>query len=467
MASDILIVDDEADIRALIAEILEDEDYKTRQACNSTEAMREINIRRPNLVILDIWLKQSALSGLEILDQIKELHPALPVIMISGHGTIEIAVDATRRGAYDFIEKPFKIDRLLLLVRRATEAARLFEENLELRRKAGLTLDLIGRSAGINQVRNAIQKVASTASRVLITGPAGAGKEVVASLIHAKSARSNGPFIVLNCATLDPARMEHELFGSGSAETATAGQRRIGVLERAHGGTLLLDEVTDMSRETQGKIVRVLHEQRFRRVGGDTEVPVDVRVLASTNRDMQQEIAAGRFREDLFYRLNVVPVSVPALRDRRDDIPLIVQHFLRQSTEASGRPLRAIGEDAMVALQAYDWPGNVRQLRNVIDWVLIMAPGPPRDDIRAEMLPSEIIASATNPALSDRRVEFMSMSLRDAREIFEREYLMLQVDRFDGNISRTANFVGMERSALHRKLKLLGVMQGDRLTRTG
>jgi len=352
MANDILIVDDEADIRALIAGILEDEGYDSRQAGNSEEALAKINDRVPSLLILDIWLQNSDLDGLGILDRVKEAHASLPVIMISGHGNIKTAVDAIKRGAYDFIEKPFKADRLLLLVRRAIEAARLERENRELLRKVGQTNELIGVSPGVTQVRSAIDKVAPTNSRVLITGPAGAGKEVVAGMIHARSGRMRGPMVVLNCATLNPERLESELFGTENRSSDPDAANAVGVFERAHKGTLFLDEVADMPLETQGKIVRVLQEQRFRRVGGKTEVEVDVRVIASTNRDLQQEIATGRFREDLFYRLNVVPVRVPALRDRREDIPRLTRYFLRQSAEASGMPLREISDDALAALQA-------------------------------------------------------------------------------------------------------------------
>jgi two-component system nitrogen regulation response regulator NtrX len=467
MANDILIVDDEDDIRAQIAGILEDEGYDTRQAANSDEALAKFNDRVPGLLILDIWLQNSALDGLAILDRVREAHANLPVIMISGHGNIKTAVDAIKRGAYDFIEKPFKADRLLLLVKRAIEAARLKRENEELLRKVGSTNELIGNSPSLTQVRSAIEKVAPTNSRVLITGPAGAGKEVVAGMIHACSGRVNGPMVVLNCATLNPERLETELFGTENPSETPGAANVVGVFERAHKGTLFLDEVADMPLETQGKIVRVLQEQRFRRVGGKTEVEVDVRVIASTNRDLQQEIAVGRFREDLFYRLNVVPVRVPALRDRREDIPRLTRFFLRQSAEASGMPLREISEDALAALQAYDWPGNVRQLRNVIDWLLIMAPGGSQDLVRADMLPPEIVSVAPTTLRLDHGVEIMGMPLRDARETFEREYLLAQVNRFGGNISRTASFVGMERSALHRKLKSLGVTQGERPVKAG
>ncbi|MEQ8585901.1 MAG: sigma-54 dependent transcriptional regulator [Thalassobaculaceae bacterium] len=463
MANDILIVDDEADIRMLIGDILEDEGYESRQAANSTEALEAIRRRMPSLVILDIWLQNSELDGLGILGAIQRDHPGLPVIMISGHGTIETAVTAIKKGAYDFIEKPFKADRLLFMVQRAIEAARLRRENDELKRRSGTGIDLVGLSAGINMVRASIEKVAPTGSRVLITGPAGVGKEIVARRIHERSRRAAGAFVVLNCATLTPDRLETELFGT---EPGGAEPRTVGTLELAHKGTLLLDEVADMPLETQGKILRVLQEQSFRRVGGDTEVEVDVRVIAATNRDLQQEMSAGRFREDLFYRLNVVPIRVPPLRERREDVPLLARHFVTQSAEASGMAARPLGEDAVAALQAYEWPGNVRQLRNVVDWMLIMAGGGARDPIRADQLPPEI-GSATPASLRwEKGSEIMGLSLREARETFEREYLLAQVNRFGGNISRTASFVGMERSALHRKLKSLGLQQAEKPVRS-
>ncbi|MGE0093605.1 MAG: sigma-54-dependent transcriptional regulator [Alphaproteobacteria bacterium] len=462
MAHDILIVDDEADIRSLIAGILKDEGYGTREAGNSDQALEAVVGRRPSLVVLDIWLQGSKLDGLQILDLVKRDHPDVPVVMISGHGNIETAVTAIRKGAYDFIEKPFKSDRLLLLVQRAIEAAALKRENEELRFRAGGNHELVGQSSVINQVRQAIERVAPTSSRVLVSGPAGVGKEIVARFVHARSRRSAGPFVVLNCATMQPERMEGELFGFEPGAAGPGAPAKTGTFERAHGGTLLLDEVSDMPMETQGKIVRVLQEQSFERVGGQVRVEVDVRVLATTSKDLKEEIAEGRFREDLFYRLNVVPVRVGPLRERREDIPLLAKFFMERAAEVAGVPPREIGMDAMAALQAYEWPGNVRQLRNVIDWLLIMAPGDARDVIRADMLPPEIGAIASPVVGWNKSDEIMGLPLREAREIFEREYLMAQVTRFGGNISRTASFVGMERSALHRKLKSLGVAGADK-----
>jgi two-component system, NtrC family, nitrogen regulation response regulator NtrX len=457
MAHDILIVDDEADIRALIAGILEDEGYKTREAGSSDEALEGIRARRPSLVVQDIWLQGSRLDGLGVLEAVKRDHPEVPVVMISGHGTIETAVQAIRVGAYDFIEKPFQADRLLLVVERAIEAARLRRENEELRLRSGSAGEVIGTSPHVLQVRQAIDRVAPTNSRVLVTGPAGSGKEVVSRLIHAHSRRADGPFVVLNCAAMHPDRMEIELFGTEHAADGPGSPRKIGTFEQAHGGTLLLDEVADMPLETQGKIVRVLQDQMFERVGGGKRVEVDVRVIASTNRDLPSEMAAGRFREDLYYRLNVVPVRMPSLRERREDIPLLARHFMQVAAQGAGVQARPLGADALAALQAYDWPGNVRQLRNVMDWLLIMAPGDSREAVRADMLPPEI--GAITPAVLrwEKSSEIMTLPLREARELFEREYLLAQINRFAGNVSRTAAFVGMERSALHRKLKLLGV----------
>ena len=454
MAYEILIVDDEADIRMLTSGILEDEGYHTREAADADAALASIEQRRPSLVLLDIWLQGSRMDGLGILDAIKKEHADLPVIMMSGHGTIETAVSALKRGAYDFIEKPFKTDRMLLLIHRALEGERLKQENEELRLRTGGSDDLIGESSAISTVRQAVEKVAPTNARVMITGPAGSGKEVVARLIHRKSKRAKGPFITLNCALLEPERVEAELFG---VDTPSDGNgHKVGVLERAHNGILFLDEVADMPAETQGKVVRALQEQTFQRVGGKTKVSVDVRVISSSTRDLKHEISEGRFREDLFYRLSVVPVVIPRLMERREDIPELARHFMLRSAKAIGQTAREFGEDALAALQAYDWPGNIRELKNIVERVLILAPQT-SDLIRADILAKEITSGAADTVRMDRSSEIMSLPLRQAREIFEREYLLAQVNRFGGNISKTAEFVGMERSALHRKLKSLNV----------
>ena len=463
MAHEILIVDDEPDICLLIDGILRDEGYDTRVAGDSQAAIAAFRARRPALVILDVWLQGSHTDGLGILQTLQSEEPQVPVVMISGHGTIETAVTAIQQGAYDFIEKPFQSDRLLLVVRRALEAAALARENAELRLRAGPETGLTGNSPAITLLRAAIERVAPTGSRVLVTGPAGSGKEVVARMIHANSRRASGPFVALNCATLAPSRFEEELFGIEAGPDPLAQPRRAGVLERAHGGTLLLDEVSDMPLETQGKIVRVLQDQAFERLGGSARVKVDVRVLSTTNKDLQAEIATGRFREDLYYRLAVVPLKVPALKERREDVPSLASLFLQRSAEASGVPPRELSADALTALQAYDWPGNVRQLRNLVDWLLIMATGAAGDPIRPDMLPPEIGAGAPAVLTIDPTADIMSLPLREARDLFETQYLQAQLLRFGGNISRTAQFVGMERSALHRKLKQLGVHSDERV----
>jgi two-component system nitrogen regulation response regulator NtrX len=463
MAYDILIVDDEPDIRLLIDGILRDEGYETRGAGDADAALAAFRMRRPSLAILDVWLQGSRMDGLALLEAFHSEEPHVPVAMISGHGNIEMAVQAIQQGAYDFIEKPFKSDRLLLVVRRALEAAALARENAELRLRAGPETALTGDSAVISSLRAGVERVAPTGSRVMIHGPAGSGKEVVARMVHAHSRRSDGPFVVLNCATLAPARFEEELFGLETGADPIAQPRRAGVLERAHGGTLLLDEVSDMPLETQGKIVRALQDSTFERLGGSARVKVDVRVLSTTNKDLHNEIAAGRFREDLYYRLAVVPLKVPALKDRRDDVPPLAQLFIVRSAENAGMQPRELSADTLAALQAYDWPGNVRQLRNLMDWLLIMAPGSAADPIRADMLPPEIGSNAPALLNIDPAADIMGLPLRDARDLFETQYLQAQLLRFGGNISRTAQFVGMERSALHRKLKQLGVNSDEKV----
>ena len=455
MASDILIVDDEADIRELVAGILQDEGYDTRTARDSDDAMASIKARRPNLVFLDIWLQGSRLDGLQLLDSVKAEHPDMPVVMISGHGNIETAVAAIKQGAYDFIEKPFKADRLVLVADRALETSRLKREVKELKQLTPLATALIGHSTAINQLRATIDKVAPTNSRTLIVGPSGSGKELTARTIHAHSARAGGPFVVINAAAITPERMEIELFGVEQSDGAQA--RKVGALEEAHGGTLFIDEIADMPRETQNKILRVLVEQTFQRVGGSTKVSVDVRIISSTARNIEADIAAGKFREDLFHRLSVVPIRVPALAERRDDIPLLIEHFMDQISQATGLPKRTIGADALAVLQSHDWPGNVRQLRNNVERLMILAGGEPEAVISASMLPQDVGSMVPSMPAGNGGEHLMGMPLREAREAFEREYLKAQISRFNNNISRTAEFVGMERSALHRKLKALGM----------
>ena len=458
MASDILVVDDEADIRELVSGILEDEGHRCRLARDSDEALRIIEERRPNLVILDIWLQGSRLDGLEVLSIIKRIHPDLPVVIISGHGNIETAVTAIKRGAYDYIEKPFKADRLVLVTLRALEASQLRREVKHLKERSTQSAEMIGKSTAMNQLRSQIERVAPTNSRILIRGASGSGKELVARVLHAKSQRADRPFVVLNAAAMAPDRVEEELFGT---EDRTGGPRKVGALEEAHGGTLYIDEVADMPLETQGKVLRVLVEQKFLRLGGTQKVSVDVRIISSTSRDLEREMAEGRFREDLYHRLNVVPLRVPGLAERREDIADLIEYFVQQIAETSGLAARRIGEDAIAVLQAHDWPGNVRELRNNIERLMILAGGAPDAVISADMLPEEIGSNVPLP-VNGGAEHLMSLPLREAREIFEREYLLAQINRFGGNISRTAEFVGMERSALHRKLRALGVSSDQR-----
>ena len=452
-APDILIVDDETDIRLAVAGILQDEGFATREAASADQALEQVKTRAPSAVILDIWLEGSRMDGLQVLAAIKAMRPNVPVVMISGHGTIATAVEAIKHGAYDFIEKPFQADRLLMVLGRALEAARLRRENLELRSRAGAPEQLIGSCPPIAALRRTIERVGPTGSRVLISGPAGSGKEIVARQIHLHSPRASGPFVVVNCASLHPDRLVEMLFGGTKAQ----GEDAAGLLERADGGTLLLDEVGDMPLASQSSIIRILQDQKVERMNAHGPVEVDVRVIATTNRDLRSEVKKGLFREELFYRLSVVPVQVPSLAERREDIPELARHLMERAASAEGLPRRHLGEDAITALQAYPWPGNVRQLRNAINWLLILAPGGVGDPIRADMLPPEINSETPQMLKLQRSDEIMTLPLREAREMFEREYLMAQVIRYGGNISRTADFVGMERSALHRKLKSLGV----------
>src|SRR3954469_14345157 len=455
MSAEILIVDDEADIRDLVAGILEDEGYATRTAKNSDDALAAVALRRPGLVFLDIWLQGSRLDGLQLLEAMKQEHAELPIVMISGHGNIETAVAAIKQGAYDFIEKPFKADRLVLVAERALENSRLKREVKQLKQLAPLPPNLIGKSAAMSQLRQAIERVAPTNSRVMIVGPSGAGKELAARSMHDLSARASGPFIVINAAAITPERMEIELFGVDHSNGAE--QRKPGALEEAHGGTLFIDDVADLPRETQNKILRVLVDQTFQRVGGTAKVSVDVRIVSSTARNLEALIAEGKFREDLYHRLSVVPIRVPPLAERREDIPGLVDYFMDQISQATGLSKRRIGDDAMAVLQSHDWPGNVRQLRNNVERLMILAGGEPDAVLDASMLPPDVGSMVPSMPNGNGGEHLMGLALRDAREVFEREYLVAQISRFGGNISRTAEFVGMERSALHRKLKALGI----------
>lgn len=453
---DILIVDDERDIRELISDILKDEGFTTRLAGSSDEAMSEMNKEPPSLMVLDIWLKDSRMDGIDILKTVKRDNPDVPVIIISGHGNIEIAVAAIKQGAYDFIEKPFNIDQLMVVITRAMETSRLRRENSDLRRKDVTTTEMVGNSPAFRTLKSQLDKVIKSNGRVMLTGPAGAGKEIAARYVHANSDLAEGPFVTVNSASIEPDRMEEVLFGRES----TGRGIEPGLLEQAHGGLIYFDEIADMPLGTQSKILRVLTEQQFQRVGGADKVRVDLRVISSTTRNLGDEVDNGNFREELFHRLNVVPIDVPPLADRREDIPELAEHFIDTFNKSQGLPLRALSEESVAMLQTMAWPGNVRQLKNVIERVLIL--GADKGDISAAEIPGE----SRNEGVDEGRVvlsgSLATLPLREARELFEREYLLTQINRFGGNISRTANFVGMERSALHRKLKSLNVVTSSR-----
>jgi two-component system nitrogen regulation response regulator NtrX len=453
MAFDILIVDDEADIRQLVSGILEDEGYDTRTASDADSMLKSITQRRPHLIFLDIWLHGSRLDGMQLLDLVMREHPDLPVIMISGHGTIDTAVSAIQKGAFDFIEKPFKVDRLVLTAQRALETSSLKRKVQQLQSRTVESEYIIGQSSAANQLRSTLERIAPTNSRVMIYGASGSGKELAARYIHSLSQRAEGPFIALNAANITPQTMEAELFGT---EGEPGQPRKVGALEEAHGGTLYLDEVADMPVETQSRIMRVLLDQSFTRVGGATRVNVDVRLISSTGHNIEELVAQGKFRSDLYHRLAVVPVHVPALAQRREDIPQLIEYFMAQISATTGLPKRKIGEDAMAVLQSHDWPGNIRQLRNNVERLMILARGEADKVISADLLPSEV-GNNLPKTVSEGQENLMNLPLREAREIFEKDYLLAQISRFSGNISRTSEFIGMERSALHRKLKTLGI----------
>ncbi len=454
MAHEILIVDDEADIRNVIADLLQDEGYQTRTAEDGEKAVEQVRTRRPHLVILDIWLGNSRFDGIKALEIIQKEYPGLPTIMMSGHGNIETAVNAIKMGAYDYVEKPFKAERLLLVIKRALQASQLVRENQQLKQRVGPEKPLIGVSSYMLNLKTAIEKVASSNGRVFITGPTGAGKETVARKIHELSPRvAVGPFLVANCATINPELFDEELFGREEEGRVI----KAGLLEQAQGGTLMLDEIADISTASQSKLARVIHENSLKRLGGDKPIEVDVRIISTTSRDVNDMVKSGQFREDLYYRLNVVPMKVVPLSERREDIALLADQFLADYSKAHGHVKKHLTEESATILKAYDWPGNIRQLKNLVEWVMIMSAEKTDLAITPDLLPPEIRASMPSSTQTEDSFELLQLPLREARDYFEKKYLLSQVSRFYGNVSQTATFIGMERSALHRKLKSLGL----------
>ena len=451
----ILVVDDEKDIRQLLGQILSDEGYKVCLARNSESAMNEINENAPDLIILDIWLKDSHMDGIEILKTVRSNDHDIPVVVISGHGNIEIAVAAVKQGAYDFLEKPFNSEQLLVVIRRALEASRLRREITNLRRNELVASNMVGDSTSFKTLKTQLDKVTRSNGRVMLSGPAGSGKEIAARYIHINSHRAKEPFVSVSCASIEPNKMEEVLFG-----TEFDGIIKPGLLEKSNGGILFFDEVADMPLRTQSKILRVLVEQTFSRVGGNDLVRVDLRVISSTSKNLVAKISAGEFREELFHRLNVVPIKVPSLESRREDIPILTKHFTEQLRQTEGLPHRLFSESALTKMQTMPWPGNIRQLRNAVEQVLIL--GPENMPVEALELPEPRQIDKVNTVNNVFEENLINLSLRDAREVFEREYLMTQINRFGGNISKTAIFVGMERSALHRKMKTLSIVSENK-----
>jgi two-component system nitrogen regulation response regulator NtrX len=459
MAIDVLIIDDEADIRDIISDILKDEGFSSRSAASSEQAFKAISEKTPNAIILDIWLQGSDLDGLGILEIVKKQYPLMPVVVISGHGTIETAVSAIKMGAYDYLEKPFTHDKLMIVLKRACEAAKLRRENIDLKSKVIDKTEFVGNAAITTRLKSEIEKVAPTSGRVMVHGAVGSGKELTSRLIHKKSKRSNGPFIVFSPTSMPINKIQQELFGDNERHEANSlYNKRISILEAANNGTLYIDEVSDLPASAQNKLLKFLKDQTLMK-SGNKSINLNVRLITSTTKDLATEVTQGRFRQDLYYRLNVVPLSVPLLADRKEDIPLLVKYFVKQLSKFSGLKEREFSDESIAALQAYNWPGNVRQLRNVIEWTLIMNPPSAglMEKIKSDMLPQDVINNSVNISKPDTNLDMMSMPLRDAREVFERQYLTAQMNRFNNNISKTSTFVGMERSALHRKLKTLSI----------
>lgn len=459
MALDVLIIDDEADIRDIISDILKDEGFTSRAVASSEEAFKSISKKTPDAIILDIWLQGSDLDGLGILEIVKKQYPLMPVVVISGHGTIETAVSAIKIGAYDYLEKPFTHNKLMIVLKRACESAKLRRENIDLKSRVIDKTEFVGNATITTRLKGEIEKVAPTSSRVMIHGAIGSGKELASRLIHKKSRRANGSCIVFSPTSMSPHKIQQELFGDSERhDTNSLYNKRISLLEAANNGTLYIDEVGDLPNSAQSRLLKFLNDQILTK-SKNKSIKLDVRLITSTTKDLQVEIAHGRFRQDLYYRLNVVPLSVPILAERKEDIPLLVKYFVTQLSKFSGLKERQFSDEAIETLQAYNWPGNVRQLRNVIEWTLIMNPPSAgvMEKIKSDMLPQDVINNSVNISKPDTNLDMMSMPLREAREVFERQYLTAQMNRFNHNISKTSTFVGMERSALHRKLKTLSI----------
>ncbi|MDR1475150.1 MAG: sigma-54 dependent transcriptional regulator [Holosporales bacterium] len=455
---EILVVDDEQEVRALISDVLRDEGYTVKQASDGQSAVNVLNNSAPAVVLLDLWIGNNESAGMVILERIKEDYPYIPVIMISGHGTIDVAIDATRKGAHDFIEKPFVIDRLLLSVRRAVESYLLAEENFKLRKKVRQDNQLLGKSAEISQIKQTIKKVAGTNSRVFIIGPVGVETEAIAIETHNCSLRKNSPFILFNCANITSGVLEKELFGEENQNGEIIVR---GAFDAAENGTIFLEEVTELPTELQSKLVRVLQENYYKRANGRHAIDVNFRIISSTSSDVEELITQGKFRQDLYYRLGIVPIRVPPIKNRREDIEYMASFFLKNSKDFFGLPSKRISREALSLLTSYDWPGNVRQLRNVIEWMLIMSGENDKEEISIESLPPDIKLPQYSSASDVSMDKFINLSLKDARDRFEREYLIMQINRFLGNVSKAANFIEMERSALHRKLRSLGISREE------
>ena len=450
---EILVVDDEKNIRSSLAGILKDEGYRVRGVASGEELLKQVAQAVPDLVVLDVWLP--GMDGLQALEEVKRLHPELPVIMISGHSTVETAVRATKLGAYDFVEKPLSLEKTILTVRNALDRHRLEQENLALRRTLARRYEIVGESLAILALRAQVQSAAPSHGRVLIRGESGTGKELIARAIHRQSLRAERPFVEVNCAAIPDELIESELFGHERGSFTGATTKRRGKFELADGGTIFLDEVGDMSLKTQAKVLRVLQEQTFERVGGSETLSVDVRVIAASNKDLEEEIRKGAFREDLFYRLNVIPFEVPPLRERKEDIALLATHFLGLFSQEYGKRQKVLSPEAMDLLLQYAWPGNVRELRNVIERMVIMVPQETigRDDLAASLrlrAPAEPEAAAAPEGEADG-------TLREAREQFEKAFILRRLRETHWNITRAAERLGIERSNLHRKMKGYGI----------